>query len=69
MERRTREGYRLRIYIDAIKAVKAMTDAQWVDTQSQRESCGPYMTRLMWLRYLESCALTEAEHMLPSEAA
>jgi hypothetical protein len=65
MERRTTEGYKLRIYIDAIKAVKSMSDAEWIETQAACGSSGLYMTRLQWLAYLEGCAIQEAERLLP----
>jgi hypothetical protein len=70
MERRTTDGYKLRVYIDQIKEVRSMSDAEWVDSQATTASSGPYLTRLMWLSYLERCAIQEAENMLPmAEAA
>lgn len=69
MERRTKEGYKLRIYMDAIKACKAMTDEQWVDQWAASDSRDRYQSRKMWLSYLESCALVEAEKMARKEVA
>jgi len=67
--RRTKEGYRLRIYIDAIKAVKAMSEAEWVEMQSKHASIDRYLSRGEWLAYLESCAIQEADKFLRLEAA
>lgn len=70
MERRTTEGYKLRVYIDAIKDVKSMSKAQWIESQAASEASGPYVTQDMWIAYLEHCAIQEAERMLPiAEAA
>lgn len=71
--RRTAGGYKLRVYIDAIKEVKSMTDqqwlGQWVAEWVNRRSNAQYIPRLMWLSYLESCALIEAEQFATKEAA
>lgn len=56
--RRRKEAYRLRIYIDAIKAAEAMTDSAWMEEQIY--SNGPYMPRLSWIEFLRKCALIEA---------
>ena len=69
MEKRTKEGYKLRIYIDAIKEVKSMSDATWIEIQASQASESPYMTRAMWLAYLEGCAIQEAERMIPMQEA
>lgn len=67
--RRTVEGYKLRVYIDAIKDVKAMTDQEWLDQWAISANDSPYLTRTMWISYLESCALIEAEKFATLEAA
>lgn len=68
--RRTVEGYKLRVLIDAIKDVKAMSDAQWLaQWVSHAVPSDRYITRSMWLSYLEACALMEAEKFATPEAA
>ena len=69
IDRRTKEGYRLRIYMDQIKQVKAMTDEEWVNNWVIYPISDIYFTRNSWLQYLESCALIEAEKMAKGEAA
>ena len=69
-DRRTSAGYKLRVYIDQIKLVQAMTDEQWVDewvrtctTESR------FLLRDTWVHYLERCALEEAETMISQKEA
>lgn len=66
-DRRTGLGYKLRVYVDAIREVKSMTLNQWID--SQVGSSEPYRTKEMWLSYLESCAVIEAVKLSYIEAA
>jgi hypothetical protein len=69
MNRRTKEGYKLRVYMDAIKEVKSMSNEEWIATQASYQSQGHYISRAMWLTYLEGCALQEADKLLQREAA
>lgn len=65
MDRRTKEGYKLRVYMDQIETVKAMTDAEWVDQWAKHAKPDtPYMTRLEWIKYLEGCVMTEVTSLL-----
>jgi hypothetical protein len=68
-ERRTLEGYRLRIYIDAIKEAKTMTNAEWVEAWSKRPEHETYIPRLVWIDYLEQCAMIEADKLAESRVA
>lgn len=69
-DRRTKEGYKLRVYMDQIKEIKAMSDAEWVDQWVKYAGKDDvYVNRLSWLGYLEGCALKEAEKMAQREAA
>lgn len=68
--RRTVEGYKLRVLIDAIKDVKAMSDAQWLaQWVSHAVPSDRYITRTMWIGYLESSVMMEAEKLVLEEAA
>jgi hypothetical protein len=69
MDRRTKEGYKLRIYIDQIRLIKAMSVDQWVDLQASFPSTERYVSKDMWLSYLEGCAILEAEKLIKTEAA
>ena len=69
MERRTKEGIKLRVYIDAIRRVKAMTVDEWTTEQSKVVSEERYVSKDMWLSYLEGCAILEAEQLIRLEAA
>jgi len=65
--RRTQKGYKLRVYMDAIKDAKATTDEQWIDQWATSE--GTYVSRVVFLSYLEQCALIEAEKYMAKDAA
>jgi hypothetical protein len=62
IDRRTSAGYKLRVYMDAIKEVKAMTDDMWMNSQILSDS--RYMPKDVWIAYLEGCALAEAGTMI-----
>ncbi len=68
-ERRTKEAYKLRIYIDAIKTVKAMSDDEWIRQWAVSDSQDRYRSRSEWLGVLEGWAIMEADNMLIKEAA
>lgn len=68
-ERRTQEGYKLRVYFDAIKEAKAMSDEEWTNAWAVSGSNAPYMPKSVWIAYLESCAMKEAEKLVGREAA
>jgi hypothetical protein len=61
-DRRTSAGWKLRIYMDAIRDAKAMTDDAWIDMQVYSDA--RYLPRDVWISYLEGCALREAETMI-----
>lgn len=69
MDRRTKKGYKLRVYIDAIRQIKAMSVEQWTDMQASFPSEESYVSKDMWLSYLEGCAILEAEQLIRTEAA
>ena len=68
-ERRTLEGYRLRVYIDAIKEANAMTNAEWIEAWSKQPKHLIYIPKSIWINYLEQCAMKEAEKFLEGRAA
>jgi hypothetical protein len=59
IERRTAQGYKLRVYLDAIRDLKALSDAQWLE--SIISSGRAYESKEVFLHYLEQCALNETE--------
>lgn len=67
--RRTTEGYRLRVYIDAIHDAKAMTDEEWIEAWATNPAHCRYVPRNVWIAYLEQCAIREAEAFMRLEAA
>lgn len=69
IERRTKAGYKLRVYIDAIADVEAMSDEQWADQWALANLDAPYVPRASWIAYLKDCALKEAGRYIGSEAA
>lgn len=64
LNRRTKEGYKLRVYMDQIKEVRAMTEAQWIEQWITGGQDMAYISRIKWIGYLEQCALKEANSML-----
>lgn len=61
--RRREENYRLRTYIDAIKAAKAMTDEDWINQYVFNPFNDKYICRLEWISYLNECILEEADRL------
>ena len=50
MERRTTEGYRLRVYMDALQSAKSMTTDQWTTTWAEAspiDYC--YVSQANWI--------------------
>lgn len=69
-DRRTKEGYRLRIYMDQIKEIKAMSDSEWVDQWVKYSTKDDvYVSRLSWIVYLEDCVMIEVNSLLNRGAA
>jgi hypothetical protein len=68
-ERRKKEGYKLRIYIDAIKDARATTESQWMEDWARNDCKDHYITKSMWISYLEECALQEAKVFFRLEAS
>lgn len=68
-ERRTKAGYKLRVYIDAISDAQAVTDEQWADQWAMQNRDEQYLPRVCWIAYLKECALKEAGLYIGSEAA
>jgi hypothetical protein len=69
-DRRTKEGYKLRVYMDQIKAVKAMTDEEWVDQWAKYSGLNDtYVTRISWISYLEQCVMNEVNSLIKRGAA
>lgn len=67
MDRRTKEGYRLRIYLEAIKTAELITDEQWIALEATNE--GRFVSRLQWISHLKQCALSEAESLMVSQVS
>ena len=67
--RRTVEGYKLRVYIDAIKQARMTTDAEWIEGWASGPSDCAYMPKIVWVSYLERCAIEEAGKLMEQEAA
>jgi len=67
MNRRTKRGYKLRIYLDALKDAKNTSDEQWL--QNWITSGGQWMPRMAWIAYLEQCVIAETELYFSLEAA
>lgn len=57
--------FKLKVYIEEIKEVKNMTDEEWLTAYAIHPDKAniPYMSRKMWLGYLEQCAIKEAENL------
>jgi len=68
-ERRTKEGYKLRVYVDAIREAKAITDQEWIENWSKQIGDQVYMPRMDWIYYLEQCAILEATKLIERDAA
>jgi hypothetical protein len=73
-ERRTQAGYKLRVYMDQIKIVEAMTQEEWI-AQSVEATLNAglpdwkYFPKDMWLAYLKESALEEAKLLAVPDAA
>jgi len=67
--RRTPRGYKLRVYMDAIKEVKFTTDEVWLDQWIKLGGNSPFVSRAGWKYYLEQCALVEAEKYMEGRAS
>ena len=63
--RRTKEGYKLRTYIDALQAAKSMTTEEWVIAWAKAApSDSQYICHVQWISYLEQCIIQEASNIL-----
>ena len=68
-ERRTKAGYKLRVYIDAIADSESLTEEQWLEQWVMANGDMPYLTKGVWIAYLKDCAIKEAGKYIGSEAA
>lgn len=68
MNRRTDKGYKLRVYLDAIKDVIATSDEEWLNKWIYGQG-GPYISKADFIAYLEACVVVEAEQFLNRMAA
>lgn len=64
MNRRQSKAYKLRVYLDQIKAVEAMTQEQWLESYTTAPQDMQYMPKGMWLAYLKECALVESRSLV-----
>ena len=55
--------------MDAIRDAKATTNSQWIENWVNGNCEGQYITKDMWVSYLEKCALQEAKVFLESKAS
>jgi hypothetical protein len=68
-DRRTPQGYKLRVYLDQIAKVKSMTNEEWLEGWIQGGGDAPYVTKTYWIFYLEQCAMKEAYDFLEKKVA
>lgn len=69
-DRRTAEGYKLRVYMDALKDVRSMTNEVWLNQWVANAAADTdWISRDQWMNYLTTCILVETEKMLYKEAA
>lgn len=67
-ERRRPEASQLRVWLDQIKTVEAMTQDEWITGQTYRDAFGvpPYLSKSTWLIYLREQALLAASRLYES---
>jgi len=59
--RRTKEGSRLRIYVDALSCVESMSLDQWIaEWALTAPADAVYVTKHQWTQYLKECIVHEA---------
>lgn len=68
-ERRSKAGYKLRVYIDAIADARKTSDQEWADQWALSNGDRPYLTKEVWIAYLKDCAIAEAGRYIGKEAA
>lgn len=69
-DRRTKEGYQLRVLIDALNRAKSLTVEQWIDEWvAGANKDTPYRSRDEVIKELETWIIAEANNMLIREAA
>ena len=61
IDRRTKEGYKLRVLIDAHKKAVATSQDEWVREWINGPKDAPYQTLMGWVCYLEQCVVKESE--------
>lgn len=63
-ERRSPKAWRLRVYIDALKEARKMTDQEWIDNWvAHCDANSIFMPRSTWISILEFWAVEEAEKL------
>ena len=67
--RRTERGYRLRVYLDALRDAKNTSDAQWVENWISGSPNSPFLPRMAWIGYLEQCIIAESSNYFGPEQA
>jgi hypothetical protein len=68
-EKRTKEGYRLRVYIDALNDARTMTNEEWIGQWANDPEWDAYVPLDTWVAYLEKCIVKESEVFFRKEAA
>jgi len=68
MNKRTKQGYKLRIYIDALHQAKNTSPEKWIQEWISGPSV-PYLSQSTWIAYLERCIVTESQTFMRKKAA
>jgi len=67
--RRTPEGYKLRVYMDELSEVKSMSDDQWMTKWVKHVTKDSvYVNKACWISYLENCIINEVGQFLKRAA-
>lgn len=64
MDKKTEKGYKLRVYLDAIKDLDATSDMEWLSGWICNGQGGPYISRKSFRAYLEAYVVIEAKNLL-----
>lgn len=68
-ERRRKEAWRLRVYVDALKTAEATSDEAWVDQWIRSGDDSPYLPRTVWIQILRNWVSSEATRLLEKDVA
>lgn len=60
IERRTKEGYKLRVHVDALRDVQNTTEEQWLQNWILGPDDSPFLPRSIWIAYLSLCIGVES---------